>query len=83
MNQRLRLIGDRRRQSSVRVPEDDHADAGDEVEIVASRLVVQMSALTADEDHGQSLVGLKHVFGFERFDLFCSCAHFRLAVATS
>ena len=61
VDQRLRLIGDRARQSRMRVAERGDADSRQQIEILAPVRVVQPHALAAHERDRQTLVRLQDV----------------------
>ena len=69
VQQRLRLLGDRARQARMRVAERGHADARQQIEVLAALGVEQTHALAAHERDRLPPVGLQHVPRFPRLNV--------------
>ena len=79
VDERRRLIGHRRGQRRVRVPERRDADARDEIQVRPAVVVEQAHALAALEHHRQPPVDLQDVLQFEGFDV----GHFGVVVMSA
>src|SRR5262249_4127047 len=65
VHQQLGLLGQRLGQSGMRVPERVHADAAEQVKVLAALVIVNKNTPALAQQHRVALVGREQQLGFE------------------